>query len=225
MAPKKQIHINFFEMTCTGNHMAVGLWQNEGDNSRTKDTIDYYMWMAKLADKGKISCIFFADTYGGTYTIGDIYLIRKSDAAYRSGGSVGQTDPTVWVSAMAAVSKNVSFGITGSTSYINPFILARTWSTLDHATQGRVAWNVVTSYSNASAKAMGKDSITPKHLRYEEAHEYMELCYSLWEGSWEDGAQTWKRPEGAYDPNKIHKIFFNGRHHKTTAYGATHPSP
>jgi alkanesulfonate monooxygenase SsuD/methylene tetrahydromethanopterin reductase-like flavin-dependent oxidoreductase (luciferase family) len=166
------------------------------------------MWMAKLADKGKISCIFFADTYGGTYTIGDIYLNseiwcqighetyqEKADAAYRSGGSVGQTDPTVWVSAMAAVSKNVSFGITGSTSYINvhlaihtladclswllkPFILARTWSTLDHATQGRVAWNMVTSYSNASAKAMGKGSITPKHLRYEEAHEYMDLCYS-----------------------------------------------
>jgi alkanesulfonate monooxygenase SsuD/methylene tetrahydromethanopterin reductase-like flavin-dependent oxidoreductase (luciferase family) len=48
---------------------------------------------------------------------------------------------------------------------LKPFILARTWSTLDHATQGRIAWNVVTSYSNASAKAMGKDSITPKHLR------------------------------------------------------------
>jgi alkanesulfonate monooxygenase SsuD/methylene tetrahydromethanopterin reductase-like flavin-dependent oxidoreductase (luciferase family) len=51
------------------------------------------------------------------------------------------------------------------------------------------------------------------------------ITCSLWEGSWEDGAQTWKRPEGAYDPNKIHKIFFNGKHHKTTAYGATHPSP
>ena len=51
------------------------------------------------------------------------------------------------------------------------------------------------------------------------------IACSLWEGSWEDGAQTWKRPEGAYDPNKIHKIFFNGKHHKTTAYGATHPSP
>lgn len=125
----------------------------------------------------------------GIYLISEIWCQTghetyqgKADAAYRSGGSVGQTDPTIWVSAMAAVSKNVSFGITGSTSYINvrlavyiltdypswllkPFILARTWSTLDHATQGRIAWNVVTSYSNASAKAMGKDSITPKHLR------------------------------------------------------------
>ncbi|PMD38769.1 bacterial luciferase-like protein [Hyaloscypha variabilis F] len=194
MAPKKQIHINFFEVTCIGNHIAVGLWKNEVDNSRTKDTVDYYMWIAKLADQGKISCIFVADSYGGRET-----YQGKADAAYRSGGSVGQTDPTIWVSAMAAVSKN-------------PFILARRWSTLDHATQGRLAWNVVTSYSNASAKAM-------------EAHEYMDLCYSLWEGSWEDGAQTWKKPEGAYDPNKIHKIFSSGKHHKTTAYGATHPSP
>jgi alkanesulfonate monooxygenase SsuD/methylene tetrahydromethanopterin reductase-like flavin-dependent oxidoreductase (luciferase family) len=49
---------------------------------------------------------------------------------------------------------------------------------MDHATQGRLAWNVVTSYSNASAKAMAKDAITPKHLRYEEAHEYMDLYYT-----------------------------------------------
>ena len=68
--------------------------------------------------------------------------------------------------------------IVSSEDILQPFILARTWSTMDHATQGRIAWNVVTSYSNASAKAMGKDSITPKALRYEEAHEYMDLCYS-----------------------------------------------
>jgi FMN-dependent oxidoreductase (nitrilotriacetate monooxygenase family) len=107
-----------------------------------------------------------------------------------------------------------------------PFVLSRTYSSLDHATKGRVAWNVVTSYSTSSAKANGMDSITPHDKRYEKAHEYLDLCYSLWEGSWEDGATQFnKETEVAYDPSKVHKITFTGNHHKTSAYGAAHPSP
>jgi hypothetical protein len=63
MAPKKQIHINFFETACTGFHMGIGQWKDPADNSRTKDSLEYYTWLAKLADKGKITSIFFADTY------------------------------------------------------------------------------------------------------------------------------------------------------------------
>jgi hypothetical protein len=80
---KKQLHFNFFEMACTGAHMAIGQWKyasiimelsrskvNEtnrtpGDYQEKKDSLDYYLWLAKLAEKGKISCIFFADVYGG----------------------------------------------------------------------------------------------------------------------------------------------------------------
>lgn len=64
MSPKKRIHLNFFETTCTGSHMSVGMWKDPKDNSRTKDRLDYYIWLAKLAEKGKITSIFFADTVG-----------------------------------------------------------------------------------------------------------------------------------------------------------------
>lgn len=61
---------------------------------------------------------------------------------------------------------------------MQPFILARTWSTLDHATKGRIAWNVVTSYSNTSAQANGLDKIVAHDKRYEKAYEYLDLCYA-----------------------------------------------
>jgi alkanesulfonate monooxygenase SsuD/methylene tetrahydromethanopterin reductase-like flavin-dependent oxidoreductase (luciferase family) len=114
MAPKKQVHINFFETACTGSHMGIGQWKDGArDNSRTKDSLEYYTWLARLADKGKITSIFFADTYA----VMDTYEGR-GDASFRGGYAVAQLDPVVFVSAMAQVSKNVSFGITGSTSYI-----------------------------------------------------------------------------------------------------------
>ncbi|KFA70209.1 hypothetical protein S40285_04419 [Stachybotrys chlorohalonatus IBT 40285] len=220
MSPKK-IQLNFFEMACKGAHMGLGMWKNPGDSQPEKDSLEYYTWLAKLAEKGKISGIFFADVYGIDDTFPDQYKEQ-----FRSGGNCAQMDPIVFISAMAAVTKSVCFGITGSTSYINPFVLARTFSTLDHVTKGRVAWNVVTSYSTSSAKANGMDSITPHDKRYEKAHEYMDLCYALWEGSWEDDAVMFDvKKDHAYNPAKVHKITFEGNHHRTSAVGAAHPSP
>ncbi|RDW74813.1 bacterial luciferase-like protein [Coleophoma cylindrospora] len=220
MAPNKQIHMNFFDMACTGSHMGIGEWKNPKDNSRTKDTIEYYTNLAKLAEKGKLTSIFFADTYA----VHDTYE-GKADASFRGGHAAGQLDPVVMASAMTAVTKSVSVGITGSTTYIPPYLLARTWGTLDHMSKGRVAWNIVTSYSNNAAKAMGQDKVTPHDKRYIEADEYMDIIYSFWEGSWEDGAQLWSPEKGAYDPKKIHKITFNGKYHKTSAHCQSHPSP
>lgn len=59
-----------------------------------------------------------------------------------------------------------------------PFLLGRTWASLDHITRGRIAWNVVTSYSTSAAKSMGKEDVMPSEERYKAAHEYMDLVYS-----------------------------------------------
>jgi alkanesulfonate monooxygenase SsuD/methylene tetrahydromethanopterin reductase-like flavin-dependent oxidoreductase (luciferase family) len=157
-----------------------------------------------LAEKGKITSIFFADTYAGHETYGN-----DMAATFKGGSQVAQMDSVVFISAMAAVTDSVAFGVTGSTSYIPPYILARTWSTLDHVTDGRITWNVVTSYSNSAAKAMGREQVMSDDERYagthphiyactqislttKAAHEYMDLTYQMWEGSWEDGAQVWQ---------------------------------
>jgi alkanesulfonate monooxygenase SsuD/methylene tetrahydromethanopterin reductase-like flavin-dependent oxidoreductase (luciferase family) len=106
----------------------------------------------------------------------------KPDAAFRGGTIVVYLDPVVLISAMAAVSRSMAFGITSSTSYvcefrqdqfiwvtsrplIAPFILARTLSTLDHVARERIAWNVVMSYSNSAAQAMGHDKVQPSEAR------------------------------------------------------------
>ncbi|EPE31213.1 Bacterial luciferase-like protein [Glarea lozoyensis ATCC 20868] len=220
---KKLMQLNFFDMACAGSHMPYGQWKEPGDMAQFKDRLEYYQWLAQLAEKGKIISIFFADVYGGH----DVYG-GNMDVMLKGGSNVGVIDPVTIVAAMAAVTKSVSFGITGSTSYIAPYILARTWSSLDHVTRGRIGWNVVTSYSESAAKAMGKDRVPPSHERYEAAEEYLDLTYQLWEKSWEDGAAVWgskEQPDTVYDPKKVHKIEFNGKYHKCSAYHQTHPSP
>jgi alkanesulfonate monooxygenase SsuD/methylene tetrahydromethanopterin reductase-like flavin-dependent oxidoreductase (luciferase family) len=93
-------------------------------------------------------------------------------------------DPMVLVTAMAAVTKTLGFGISGSTSYLNPYILARTFSSLDHLTNGRVAWNIVTNWVKSAAQSLGFDDIVPHDERYAVADEDMDLCYKLWESTW-----------------------------------------
>ena len=112
-APRKKIHLNFFETACTGNHECSGQWRQvhhvllcsiwgsynnsaPGDNSRTKDRLKYYIDLAKLAEKHKITCIFFADSYAGH----DVY-VGSMDAVLRAGTQVAQLDPLAIISAMA----------------------------------------------------------------------------------------------------------------------------
>lgn len=86
-------------------------------------------------------------------------------------------DPIPIIPAMAAVTNTIAFAATASTSYVNPYVLARQFSTLDHLTEGRVAWNVVTSWSKSAANALGAADVVPHDERYVQADEYMEVVY------------------------------------------------
>lgn len=142
------------------------------DVSCTKDTLKYYTDLAKLADRGKISAIFFADWYAGF----DVYG-GSLDACLRSGHQVAHLDPLPIISAMAAATESVALAVTMSTSYANPYVLARQFSTLDHLTGGRCAWNIVTSWSKSAANALGYEDVVPHDERYEVADEYMDVVY------------------------------------------------
>lgn len=129
----------------------------------------------------------------------------------RAGAHVATLDPVTLVSAMAAVTKTVGFGLTASTSYLTPFTLARTLTSLDHLTNGRVAWNVVTSWSKSTAKALGYDDVVPHDERYAVAQEYMDLMYKFWESSWGPESAVWDRERRiAFDPEKVKKIEHKG---------------
>ncbi|TVY44839.1 Dimethyl-sulfide monooxygenase [Lachnellula subtilissima] len=220
-APKKKIRLCFLELSCTAGYMASGQWKSGTDNSRTKDRLKYYLDLAKLAEKGKISAIFFADWYAGFEVYQD-----SMDPMLRAGHQVAHMDPVPIISAMATVTTSVAFAATASTSYVNPYILARQYSTLDHLTEGRLAWNIVTSWSTAAAKALGADDVVPHDERYLMADEYMDVVYKLWESSWSDDAATWDAEANiAYDPAKIKKVEHSGKYYKMSGRNQVHPSP
>lgn len=155
----------------------------------------------------------------------DVYQGSR-DAAVRHGAQIPLSDPLPAVSAMAAVTERLGFGITVSLTYEQPYKLARTLTTLDHLTKGRIAWNVVTSYLESAARHLGLGEQVPHDDRYEVAEEFLEVCYKLWECSWDDDAVVRDRERGIYtDPGRIRDIAHKGRHFTVPGVFLSEPSP
>jgi FMN-dependent oxidoreductase (nitrilotriacetate monooxygenase family) len=129
------------------------------------------------------------------------------------------------ISAMAAVTQHLGFGVTAGTAYEHPYPFARRMSTLDHLTNGRVGWNVVTGYLPSAARNMGHDDQLEHDQRYDVADEYLEVLYKLWEGSWEDDAVQRNRETGVFtDPAKVHEIGHYGTHFTVPGIHLSEPS-
>ncbi|WP_394771569.1 NtaA/DmoA family FMN-dependent monooxygenase [Lacisediminihabitans sp.] len=217
-APKKLI-LNLFEMNCA-SHITHGLWRLPGNNRHRFNEIGYWTELAQLAEAGGFDAIFLADVIGAYDVFGD-----SAAAALEEGLQIPNNDPMLVVPAMAAVTKNLGFGVTFSTSYEPPFAFARRMSTLDHLTDGRVGWNVVTSYLPNAARNFGLDDQIPHDTRYDIAEEYLEVLYKLWEGSWEDDAVVIDRENNVYaDPAKVHRIDHVGAHFTVAGPHLSQPS-
>ena len=131
-------------------------------------------------------------------------------AALRNAAQVPVNDPLLLVSAMAAVTENLGFGVTSTLSEA-PHPFARRMSTLDHLTDGRVGWNIVTGYLDSAARGMGKDRQSAHNNRYEIADEYMQVVYKLWEGSWRGDVLLRDRVRGMFtDPSRVHRVRHEG---------------
>ncbi|MBN9757101.1 flavin-dependent oxidoreductase [Pseudonocardia sp. Ae406_Ps2] len=218
-APRR-IHLNAFDMTCAG-HQSPGLWRHPQDRSHTFHDLRYWTELAQLLERGGFTSLFIADVVG----LYDVYR-DGPEPAIRDGVQVPVGDPTLAVSAMAAVTERLGFGITVSLTYEKPYALARRFSTLDHYTRGRVAWNVVTSYLESAARNLGLEKQVPHDRRYDVADEFMEVCYQLWEASWDDDAVLLDRDKGVYtDPAKVRPIGHHGEFFDVPGIGLTEPSP
>lgn len=157
--PKKRIFLNAFDMFTVG-HMSFGQWRNPKDRSADKRRdLSYWTDLAKLLERGDFNAIFLADTHGWC----DVYQ-NSAAACVRTGTQYPMGDPAVPVTAMAAVTKNLGFAITASTSFEAPYTLAKRFSTLDHLTGGRFGWNVVTSWKASGFKAVSYPPII--YVRY-----------------------------------------------------------
>ncbi len=144
----------------------------------------------------------------------------------RNAAQVPVNDPLLLVSAMAAVTEHLGFGVTCTLSYEPPYPFARRMTTLDHLSNGRIGWNIVTGYLDSAARGMGNNTQRAHDDRYDVADEYMEVVYKLWEGSWQDDAVLRDRERGIFaDPDKVHQIRHTGQHYQVDAIHLSEPSP
>jgi alkanesulfonate monooxygenase SsuD/methylene tetrahydromethanopterin reductase-like flavin-dependent oxidoreductase (luciferase family) len=201
---KKMMLINGFAQVCAATQN-YGQWKDEADRtSREYKDLDYWVHLAKVCERGFFDSMFFADVHG-TY---DVYN-GSAETCIRYGVQVPGTDPTVLPTVLARETDHIGFIVTYSTSYFSPFHAAKLFSTLDHYTKGRIGWNIVTSYLD-SAYRNGLGEQISHDERYDRADEYMEVCYKLWEQSWDDdavvfdvGDQHVRRPlEGLQDQSQ-----------------------
>ncbi|GIN97159.1 N5,N10-methylene tetrahydromethanopterin reductase [Siminovitchia terrae] len=217
---KKRIYLNAFEMNCVG-HQSPGLWRHPEDQSERYKDLDYWVDLAKTLEKGRFDGIFIADVIG----IYDVYRNDKA-ASLREATQVPVNDPMMLVSAMAHATEHLGFGITCSTTFEHPYTFARRMSTLDHLTKGRIAWNIVTSYLESGTKNIEIGDKFQHSERYAIADEYMEVCYKLWEGSWEEDAVVRDRERGIFtDSEKVHGISHHGKYFDVPGIHLCEPSP
>jgi FMN-dependent oxidoreductase (nitrilotriacetate monooxygenase family) len=216
----KQIHLNAFEMNCVG-HLARGMWRHPADMRYRYTDLDYWNAEARLLEEGCFDALFLADVLG-TYESAP----GDSADALRLAHQVPANDPLLLVPALAQVTRQLGFAVTVSATYEPPFAHARRMSTVDHLTKGRVGWNVVTSYLDNAARNFGLDGQIAHDDRYERAEEYLQVCYQLWEGSWEDGALLRDREGGVFtDPSRVHYIDHAGRYFRVAGPHLSEPSP
>lgn len=214
-----RIRFNAFDMTCV-MHQSPGLWARPGDQSVRYKDLDYWVDLARLLEAAKFDGLFIADVLG----VYDTYQ-GSHDASVRRAMQVPVHDPVIQISAMAAATEKLGFGVTVSATYEQPYALARRFSTLDHLTKGRIAWNVVTSYLDGAARNLGLERQISHDERYDIAEEVLDVCYQLWEASWQDDAVVADRENQVYaDPSKVHEIGHKGTYFTVPGVHLSEPS-
>jgi FMN-dependent oxidoreductase (nitrilotriacetate monooxygenase family) len=170
--------------------------------------VEHYVRSAQIAERGKVDMVFFADGAG----------VRQADeprgSLCRTGRDIVELEPMTLLPALAMVTKHVGLATTASTTYNEPYNLARKFATLDLISNGRAAWNVVASWSEHEAQNFGLETTLDYDTRYARSAEFVEVVKGLWD-SWEDGALRLDKDAGIYfDDAKMHVLDHHGRFFK-----------
>ncbi|MDF0546007.1 LLM class flavin-dependent oxidoreductase [Sphingobium sp. H39-3-25] len=191
----KMMHIGQL-MSGTGSH--VGGWRMP-DAQFGSENLGLIRHMVDLAEKAKLDFVFFAD---GLNTGLDAHA-----------GFMLRFEPLSLLGALAVTTSHIGLVATVSTSFSQPYNLARALSTIDHMSNGRVGWNVVTTSSEDAAANFGSEGLPPSGKRYDMAEEYVEVAKGLWD-SWEDGVLIGDKASGQYvDSGKLHVLHHQGENY------------
>ena len=190
---------------------SLGMWRHPKTISSgfKWDKPDLYQHIARVCERGLFDTVFFADL---NY-IADTYKGAMAPSLMHA-TQAPEHDPIPLLSFMAAATKKIGVASTFSVSHSHPFYAARLWATLDHLTNGRAGWNVVTSINSNQAANYGEERQSTDN-RYDRAHEFMEVCQKLW-NSWDVDAVKMDHESGIFaDPEKVNRIEYTGKFFKS----------
>ncbi|MGH6861527.1 MAG: NtaA/DmoA family FMN-dependent monooxygenase, partial [Phyllobacterium sp.] len=204
----RQLHFNAHVST-GGNH--EGAWRHPKSDKVELTTLAYQKKVASIAERGKLDAVF----YGDSPSLSSNVKLRP----------VEQFDPIALHGALSAVTTHIGLAATVSTSFNEPYNVARKIASLDRLSGGRVGWNIVTTSSADAARNFGLNDVTAHQERYRRAEEFVQVVKKLW-GSWEEGAIVHDREQGIYvDAEKIHKVLHEGEFFKVQGPLNVPPSP
>ncbi|WP_180042903.1 MULTISPECIES: LLM class flavin-dependent oxidoreductase [unclassified Acinetobacter] len=201
---KRQIKLGAFIPT-TSQHAAG--WRHPESRPQDHLNIDYAIELARTAEKGLFDAYFLADGLSVSWG-------NAKEGQRGLGDKAVGFEPVTLFAALSAVTQNIGFIATASTTYEDPYILARKYASLDHISKGRAAWNVVTTASADTARNFGLEQHPDPKTRYERADEFIEVTQKLWD-SWEDDAFLYNKESGQFfDVSKFHEPKHQGKYFK-----------
>ncbi len=187
----------------TGHHVAA--WRHPGAHADAGSNFAHYVRLAQTAERGRFDLVFMADSLG----------VRGSDLdalSHTATRYVAQFEPLTLLSGLAAVTERIGFVATASTSYNEPYHIARKFASLDQISGGRTGWNLVTSSNAAEALNFNRDAHLLHAERYDRAEEFVDVVRGLW-NSWEDESFPRDAAAGQFlDPARMHVLDHRGRH-------------
>jgi len=168
-----------------------------------------YVHLAQVAERGKFDMLFFQDSAAVAPAF---YLSGGKAEALAEVARCVRLEPLTLLAALATVTKHLGLVATATTTYNDPFNIARKFATIDHISRGRAGWNLVTSQNVDEAQNFSHEQHVDHALRYERAQEFYDVVTGLWD-SWEDDAIIRDRATGRYiDPRKLHVLNHKGKH-------------
>jgi FMN-dependent oxidoreductase (nitrilotriacetate monooxygenase family) len=195
--PERTLHLNAFLMS-TGHHEAS--WRLPESNPLASTDVRHYQNLARIAERGKFDSVFFADSPVIFGNVG-----RRP---------AGKLEPTVLLTALAAATEKIGLIATASTTYNDPYNLARRFASVDVVSGGRAGWNVVTTAGPDAARNFGIDDQPSHAARYERAAEFLDVAGKLWD-SWDDNAVLADKESGVWaDADRVRPINHDGKHFK-----------
>ena len=217
---KKKAHFLGFIQHGAAIHHATGMWRIPWDKVNLPSTRpQYWQFMGQTMERGLFDAIFIADELAP-------YKVHRgdSDSTVKYAVQCPVHEPSTIVPIISTATRNLGIGLTLSIMFEHPYSMARRLSSLDHLSDGRLAWNIVSSYSDSEWAAYGHE-MTERQDRYAMLDEYMDLCYKLWD-SWEDDAIVRDRASGVYAlPERVKVVDHEGKYYKCFGRAFVERSP